>query len=102
MVNTTYNLTKKIAVEKPDIVIQAGIGGSFHPLLYGPGTVLAVKEDILGDLGVLEPNDRWKDIFDLKLADPQLFPFKEGKLVNPHHQLFQKINFPYRHRGFRK
>ncbi len=94
LVNTTYNLTKKIAVEKPDILIQAGVGGSFHPLLYGPGSVLAVKEDILGDLGVLEPNDRWKDIFDLKLADPQLFPFKEGKLVNPHHQLFQKINFP--------
>ena len=36
----------------------------------------------------------WKDIFDLKLADPQLFPFKSGKLVNPHHQLLQKINLP--------
>ena len=57
LVNTTYNLTKKIAVEKPDMAIQAGIGGSFHPLVICPGRVVAVKEEIMGDLGVMEAND---------------------------------------------
>ncbi len=94
MVNTTYNLTKKIALEKPDLAIQAGIAGSFQPLIHTPGNVVAVKEEIIGDLGVLENNEIWTDIFDLKLSDPNLFPFKDRKLVNPHNQLFHKLNLP--------
>jgi len=94
LVNTTYNLTKKIAIEKPDLAIQAGIAGSFQPLVYSPGDVVAVKEEVMGDLGVMEGNDTWNDIFDLKLADPNLFPFKSSKLPNPHIKLFQKINLP--------
>ncbi|MGL6267778.1 MAG: futalosine hydrolase [Chitinophagaceae bacterium] len=94
LVNTTYNLTRKIALEKPDMAIQAGIAGSFQPLVYSPGDVVAVKEEIMGDQGVMENNDNWNDIFDLKLADPNLFPFKSGRLPNPHIKLFQKINLP--------
>ncbi len=94
LVNTTYNLTRKIALEKPDMVIQAGIAGSFQPLIYSPGDVVAVKEEIMGDQGVMEKNDTWNDIFDLKLADPNLFPFKSGRLPNPHFKLFHKINLP--------
>lgn len=94
LVNTTYNLTKKIALEKPDMAIQAGIAGSFQPLVYSPGDVVAVKDEVMGDQGVIEANDTWNDIFSLKLADPNLFPFKSGKLPNPHHKLFQKINLP--------
>jgi futalosine hydrolase len=63
-------------------------------LVYSPGDVVAVKEEIMGDLGVMEGHDTWNDIFELKLADPNLFPFKSGKLPNPHHKLFQKINLP--------
>lgn len=92
MVQTTYQLTRKMASEKPDLAIQAGIAGSFHPL-FAPGAVVAVKEEIMGDLGVQENQD-WKDIYDLKLADPHLFPFIDRKLVNPHIQLLQKINLP--------
>jgi futalosine hydrolase len=94
LVNTTYNLTKKIAQEKPDMAIQVGIAGSFQPLVYSPGDVVAVKEDVIGDLGVQESNDTWSDIFDLKLADPNLFPFTSRKLQNPHNQLLHKINLP--------
>jgi len=93
MVQTTYNLTKKIAAEKPDIAIQIGIAGSFHPL-YTPGTVVTVKEEIFGDLGVLEKLNKWNDIFDMKLADPHLFPFTNSRLVNPHINLFNRINLP--------
>ena len=94
LVNTTYNLTKKISLEKPDMAIQAGIAGSFQPLVYTPGDVVAVKEEVMGDLGVMEGNDMWNDIFKLKLSDPNLFPFKSGRLPNPHNKLFQKINLP--------
>jgi futalosine hydrolase len=94
LVNTTYNLTKKIVHEKPDLAIQAGIAGSFQPLVHTPGNVVAVKEEIIGDLGVQENNEIWADIFDLKLADPNLFPFKARKLVNPHNQLLHKLNIP--------
>ena len=94
LVNTTYNLTKKIALEKPDLVIQAGIAGSFQPLTHSPGNVVVVKEECLGDLGVQENNETWTDIFDLKLTDPNLFPFKSKRLVNPHNQLLQKLNLP--------
>jgi futalosine hydrolase len=92
MVQTTYQLTRKMADEKPDLAIQAGIAGSFHPL-FAPGDVVTVKEEIIGDLGVQEDRD-WKDIFDLKLADPHLFPFIDRRLVNPNIQLLQKINVP--------
>ena len=94
LVNTTYNLSKKIALEKPDLAIQAGIAGSFQPLIHSPGNVVVVKEEIMGDLGVQEKNETWTDIFDLKLADPNLFPFKSKRLVNPHNQLMQKLNLP--------
>ena len=93
MVQTTYNLTKKIATEKPDIAIQIGIAGSFHPL-YTPGTVVTVKEEIFGDLGVLERDNNWNDVFDMKLADPGLFPFTNSRLINPYINLFTRINLP--------
>jgi futalosine hydrolase len=94
MVNTTYTLTKRITAEKPDIVIQVGIAGSFQPLVHTPGNVVVVKEEVMGDLGVQENNEIWTDIFNLKLADPNLFPFKSGRLVNPHNQLLHKLTLP--------
>lgn len=81
LVNTTYRLTRYFAVEKPDLVIQAGIGGSFHPF-YPPGTVTVVKEEIFGDAGA-EENNEFKDLFDLRLEEDE-FPFSNQLLLNPH------------------
>ncbi len=53
MLNTAYGLTKKIAANKPDLAIQAGIAGTMHPF-YPPGMVTVIKEEILGDWGVEE------------------------------------------------
>ena len=94
LVNTTYNLTKKIALKSQIWPFRQGSQAVFNHWLYSPGDVVAVKDEVMGDLGVIEANDTWNDIFDLKLADPNLFPFKSGKLPNPHHKLFQKINLP--------
>lgn len=81
LVNTTYRLVKYFAVHKPDLVIQAGIGGSFHPF-YPPGMVTVVKEERIGDAGAEEENG-FKDLFDLQLEDDS-FPFVHQALVNPH------------------
>ena len=81
LVNTTYNLSKYFSVNKPDLVIQSGIAGSFHPF-YPPGMVTVVTEEVFGDLGVKE-NNEFKDIFDLSLAESG-FPFSNKLLINPH------------------
>ncbi len=92
LVNTTYALLKYINKNKPDLVIQAGIGGSLHPL-YPPGSVVMIKEEIIGDLGV-EENDGFYDVFDLKLAGENVFPFSSKLLKNPHQRIWEVINLP--------
>ncbi|MFT3948819.1 MAG: futalosine hydrolase [Agriterribacter sp.] len=88
LVNTTYALSKYILKTKPDLAIQAGIGGSFHPF-YAPGSVYVIREEVFGDIGVEEQNE-FKDIFDLQLADNS-FPFSDKLLANPHTALLNKI-----------
>lgn len=88
LVNTTYILSKYLSKNKPDIAIQAGIGGSFHPF-YPPGSVVVVREELFGDLGV-EENGAFKDVFDMNLAD-NIFPFSAKMLVNTHTSLLNTI-----------
>ena len=88
LVNTTYVLSKYFSKDKPDMAIQAGIGGSFHPF-YPPGSVVVVREEVFGDLGV-EEDRAFKDIFDMNLAD-NIFPFSEKMLVNTHTSLLNTV-----------
>ena len=88
LVNTTYTLSKYLSKNKPDLAIQAGIGGSFHPF-YPPGSVVVVQEEVFGDLGV-EENGAFKDVFDMNLAD-NIFPFSGKMLVNTHTSLLKTI-----------
>lgn len=92
LLNTAYTLTKHLSKTKPNIVIQAGIGGSLHPF-YPPGSVVVIREEVMGDLGVEEDNG-FNDIFDLNLAEENIFPFSGKMLVNPHRQVLEKIKLP--------
>lgn len=92
MVNTIYALTKHISASRPDIIVQAGIGGSLHPF-YPPPSVVIISEEVMGDMGA-EEDHTFKDIFDLGLAEENIFPFSGKKLVNPHRQLLEKIKLP--------
>jgi futalosine hydrolase len=89
--STSYWLTKTIGNKRPDLLIQAGIGGSFsadHP----PGSIVLVKEEVSGDLGV-EENNEFKDVFDMGL--PQITDPYTGKgLVNDNTGLLQQQNLP--------
>lgn len=81
---TTWTLIRQIDRANPDLVVQAGIAGCFTG--KRPGEVLVISEEILADLGVWE-EQRFKSLFEMKLADKDGFPFVNGRLVNPHKRL---------------
>jgi futalosine hydrolase len=91
LTRTTYALARSLAEERPELVIQAGIAGSFHPL-YPPGSVVTIREEILADEGVSE--DSWKSVFDLQLTDANEFPFMAGRLTNPSQKLLNACSCP--------
>jgi len=77
---TTYSLMRQLRLKKPDLVIQAGVGGCFDtsiPL----GQVVVVKQEAIADQSVIELN-QLKTLFDLKLVPQDQFPFKKGWLIN--------------------
>jgi futalosine hydrolase len=83
-VATTWSLMRQIGRDRPDLILQAGIAGCFTS--RKAGDVVVVREEMLADLGVWE-EQRFKTLFDLKLADSEALPFSNGKLVNPYQQL---------------
>jgi futalosine hydrolase len=77
---STYSLTKQLKLKKPDLVIQAGVGGCFDtsiPL----GSVFAIKQEAIADQSVIEL-DKLKTLFDLKLVPQDQHPFSKGWLIN--------------------
>ncbi|HSN59697.1 MAG TPA: futalosine hydrolase [Ferruginibacter sp.] len=75
-----YQLAKKLQQKKYDVVIQAGIAGTFGARITLVETVLVQKE-AFADLGVLEQN-QLKSMFDMQWADKNEWPYKETWLVN--------------------
>lgn len=78
----TYKLARSLQQHQPDLVIQAGIAGSFDAALM-PGETVVVQSDAIGDAGVME-HGRFRDLFDLQLEDKNAFPWNGGKLPNPY------------------
>jgi len=89
MMNTAYCLTKKFVQDAPTLAIQAGIAGSYHSI-YAPGMAVTLKEDMIGDLGVMEGGD-WNDVFDMGLAGASLHPWSDKKLIKPNKELLKKV-----------
>ena len=79
---TTYFLTKALSLCKYDLVINAGIAGSFRDEI-SIGTVVNVKSEQFCDFGI-EDADHIKTVFDAGFVDPDDFPFHGGKMINPH------------------
>jgi futalosine hydrolase len=72
---------KQTHLNRPDLIIQAGIAGCFTRRM--PGEVFIVEEEEMADLGVWEEK-RFKTIFDLRLTDKEALPFTGGRLLNPY------------------
>lgn len=81
MVATTYALTRRLATDRYDLVIQAGVGGSFDEGI-ALGEVVFVTEDTYGDLGA-EDHDEYMNIYDLGLLGRDEPPHTGGMLRNP-------------------
>jgi len=92
MLSTAVSLTKMIEKNKPELVIQAGIGGCFNEA-FALGDVVMIKEEHVADMGV-EEELNWKDIFDLNLEDANRAPFTDKKLMNEHLKKFNLLQLP--------
>lgn len=75
-----FSISQLVSHQKPDLIIQAGIAGTFTEKI-NLGTVVAVKSEYLGDTGV-EENGVFKDLFDLQLASQNELPFANKSLDN--------------------
>jgi futalosine hydrolase len=88
MVATTYALTK--ALSQPyDLVLQAGIGGSFDKNT-ALGEVVFITSEQYGDLGA-EDRETYLDIFEMNLLAPDIYPFAGTKLQTPLLPVHEKI-----------
>ena len=77
--STVYLLTKKLLKEKYDMVIQAGIAGTFSKKIK-KGEVVVVEQDVFGDIGI-EENREVKTIVQLGFGDKNGIPLKDGRLI---------------------
>jgi len=91
MLASAVSLTQ-LALQKPSLIIQAGIAGCFNTA-DELGKVYIIGEEMPGDTGVNE-NGEWKDLFDLNLAQPNNAPFTNRKLPNPWLQQYNLLNLP--------
>lgn len=93
LVSATYRICQQALILKPDVIIQAGTAGSFVEA-YEPGTTLFVKRDRVADEGVREDN-RFKNLFDMGLAQTDKAPFSGGWLENGHTKYFSLPGFEW-------
>ena len=90
---TAHSLSRHIYAQRPALVIQAGVAGSFVEALP-PETVAFVNEEVFADLGAIDLEGP-VDIFDLGLAAVNDHPFKNKMLVNPDTRRWQKYQLPF-------
>ena len=93
---TTYHLTRALRDQVYDLVIQAGIAGSFDrsiPL----GEVVQVVSEQFADLGVEEADGSFTDVFSLGLLDRNFPPFENGRLLHPVAESKTHVNLAITH-----
>src|SRR3954469_25478953 len=80
MVATATWCSGVFARERYDMVLNAGVCGSFRPTLP-PGSVVHVTTDRIADLGA-EDGDAFLSVQQLRLLGEDEFPWTRGRLVN--------------------
>ena len=90
LMNSCFSLTNYLYNTIPDLIVQVGIAGSFHNKLL-PGSVVVVKEELMGDCGVWE-NNLWNDLFDMGLDANNKGVWEDKKLINPHKEMVHLLD----------
>ena len=75
-----YALTKRLQQKKYDIIIQAGIAGTFKNS-FAPDETFVVKKDVFADLGIYESGSFFT-LFDKGFIQKNESPYKNGWLNN--------------------
>lgn len=75
----THCITREIERNRPDLLVQAGVAGSFSTQ-YPPGTLVAVSHDLVADTCVKETTG-YRHLTDMGLQ-PDVFPYRNGWLEN--------------------
>ncbi len=88
---TIYLLTKRLSQIDYDLVIQAGVAGSFNQSIL-LGEVVLVELDNFADIGVFEKN-HFNTIFEAGFSNEDQFPFNKGWLKGDKTYLDQ-FDFP--------
>ena len=83
--SSMYHIQKRLNQIDYDVVIQAGIAGTFTDKLNLGETVI-VKQDTFGDIGI-EEKEKFNTVFKMGFANENEFPFENGWLINPHKSL---------------
>lgn len=78
MMATAYHMGKILANAEYDIALSLGIGGSFDKRIELAQIVLA-SSDLAVEEGA-EDGDQWLSLEDMKLRDPDDFPYEGGRL----------------------
>ncbi len=92
MTATAYSLTKQLQANMYDLVLQAGVGGSFDKNI-SLGSLLFITSDLYADLGA-EDHDQYMDIFEIGLLGKNTEPYTEGRLLTPLLPVHGKIALP--------
>jgi len=88
---TSYALQKQIQLKRPDLIIQAGVGGCFDRKLK-LGKVFIIQKEAVADQSPIELK-KLKTLFALDLVPANQPPFQKGWLVNPH-SIVKKLRLP--------
>jgi futalosine hydrolase len=88
----TYHLTRAIFLNKPKLILQAGVAGCFDKK-FPLGSVIVVENECMGDSGVEEAG-KFVSLFDLKLIEENTKPWSGRRLRNHYTQLLQQTGLP--------
>ena len=80
LLSATYQITKAVSRKSPQLMLQAGIAGTFDSNLQ-LGSVVLVESETIGDLGVMEQG-MFRSVFDMKLVQENDKPWSHGRLLN--------------------
>lgn len=82
---TIFQLTKRLCQKNYDLIIQAGIAGTFSGSIK-KGSVVLVNKDCFGDVGIYEKGN-FNTLFEAGFINKNDFPFTDGWLANQHEYL---------------
>lgn len=78
--NISYSLTKHLSLNKYDFIFNSGICGSFSRNLK-LGDIVNITSEQFADFGI-DDNGIFKTFFDIDVLDKNIYPFKNGVLIN--------------------